>query len=183
MVWFALMYAGIASFVSWRVGGPLTPLNAEHYAREANLRFSLMRVNERAEAIALYGGEADEKNYLNSEFDRVLLIMRQLVTGLTRLTWVTAGYGWFAIVAPVIVASPGYFAGDQSFGGLMVAVGAFNQVQQALRWYVDNSSLVALAGDAFACHELPSGPCQYGQAWRRDRPARADPDGGRQASV
>jgi vitamin B12/bleomycin/antimicrobial peptide transport system ATP-binding/permease protein len=61
MVWFALMYAGIASFVSWRVGGPLTPLNAEHYAREANLRFSLMRVNERAEAIALYGGEADRR--------------------------------------------------------------------------------------------------------------------------
>lgn len=143
MVWFALIYAGIASFVSWRVGRPLILLNAQRYAREADLRFSLVRVNERTEAIALYGGEADEKDFLNREFGRVLGVMRQLVTGITRLTWVTAGYGWFAIVAPFIVASPGYFAGDMSFGGLMMAVGAFNQVQQALRWYVDNFSLIA----------------------------------------
>ncbi|HMF05576.1 MAG TPA: ABC transporter ATP-binding protein/permease [Methylocella sp.] len=143
MVWFALIYAGIASFASWRVGRPLIPLNTHRYAREAELRFSLVRVNERAEAIALYGGEADEKQYLSRDFDRVLSVMRRLVSGITSLTWVTAGYGWFAIVAPFIVAAPGYFAGDMSLGGLMMAVGAFNQVQQALRWYVDNFSLIA----------------------------------------
>lgn len=143
MVWLALIYAGIASFVSWRVGRPLIGLNAERYAREADLRFSLVRVNERAEAIALYGGETDEKDYLNRDFDQVLSMMRQLVSGITRLTWVTAGYGWFAIVAPFIVASPGYFAGSMSLGGLMMAAGAFNQVQQALRWFVDNFSTIA----------------------------------------
>jgi vitamin B12/bleomycin/antimicrobial peptide transport system ATP-binding/permease protein len=143
MVWFALIYAGIASFASWRVGRPLIPLNTHRYAREAEFRFSLVRVNERTEAIALYGGEADERQFLNREFARVLSVMRRLVTGITRLTWVTAGYGWFAIVAPFIVASPGYFAGDMSLGGLMVAVGAFNQVQQALRWFVDNFSVIA----------------------------------------
>jgi len=143
MVWFALTYAGIASFGSWRVGRPLIALNAERYAREADLRFGLVRVNERTEAIALYGGETDEKGYLNREFDQVLLMMRRLVGGITRLTWVTAGYGWFAIVAPFIVAAPGYFAGDMSLGGLMMAAGAFNQVQQALRWFVDNFSIIA----------------------------------------
>jgi putative ATP-binding cassette transporter len=143
MVWLALIYAAIASLLSWRVGRRLIALNAERYAREADLRFSLVRVNERTEAIAVYGGEADEKDYLSREFDRVLAIMRQLVSGITRLTWVTAGYGWFAIVAPFIVASPGYFIGDMSLGGLMMAVGAFNQVQQALRWFVDNFSTIA----------------------------------------
>lgn len=143
MVWCALIYAGIASYGSWRVGRPLIPLNAERYAREADLRSALVRVNERTEAIALYGGETDEKDYLNREFDQVLAIMRRLVSGITRLTWVTAGYGWFTIVAPFIVAAPGYFAGDMSLGGLMMAVGAFIQVQQALRWFVDNFSLIA----------------------------------------
>jgi vitamin B12/bleomycin/antimicrobial peptide transport system ATP-binding/permease protein len=143
MVWCALIYAGIASFGSWRVGRPLIALNAERYAREADLRFRLVRVNERTEAIALYGGETDEKDYLNREFDQVLSMMRRLVSGVTRLTWVTAGYGWFTIVAPFIVAAPGYFAGDMSLGGLMMAVGAFNQVQQALRWFVDNFSTIA----------------------------------------
>jgi len=143
MVWFALVYAGIASFGSWRVGRPLIALNAERYAREADLRFGLVRVNERTEAIALYGGETDEKDYLNREFDQVLSMMRRLVSAITRLTWVTAGSGWFAIVAPFIVAAPGYFAGDMSLGGLMLAVGAFNQVQSALRWFVDNFSTIA----------------------------------------
>jgi putative ATP-binding cassette transporter len=143
MVWLALLYAGIASFGSWRVGRPLIALNAERYAREADLRSGLVRVNQRTEAIALYGGETDEKDYLNRAFDQVLWMMRRLVSGITRLTWITAGYGWFTIVAPFIVAAPGYFAGDMSLGGLMMAVGAFNQVQQALRWFVDNFSLIA----------------------------------------
>jgi vitamin B12/bleomycin/antimicrobial peptide transport system ATP-binding/permease protein len=143
MVWCALIYAGIASYGSWRVGRPLIALNAERYAREADLRSGLVRVNERTEAIALYGGETDEKDYLNREFDQVLSMMRRLVSAITRLTWVTAGYGWFTIVAPFIVAAPGYFAGDMSLGGLMMAVGAFNQVQQALRWFVDNFSAIA----------------------------------------
>jgi putative ATP-binding cassette transporter len=143
MVWCALIYAWVASFVSWRVGRPLIDLNAERYAREADLRFALVRVNERTEAIALYGGEKDEKDHLQRELDQVLLMMRRLVNGVTRLTWVTAGYGWFAIVAPFIVAAPGYFFADMSLGSLMVAVGAFNQVQQALRWFVDNFSLIA----------------------------------------
>ena len=143
MVWLALTYSGIASFASWRVGRPLIALNAERYAREADLRFALVRVNERTEAIAIYGGETDEKDYLNLELDQVLSMMRRLVSGITRLTWVTAGYGWFTNVAPFIVAAPGYFAGDMSLGGLMMAVGAFNQVQQALRWFVDNFSTIA----------------------------------------
>jgi vitamin B12/bleomycin/antimicrobial peptide transport system ATP-binding/permease protein len=143
MVWLALTYAVIASFVSWWVGRPLVALDAERYAREADLRFALVRVNERTEVIALYGGEADEKDYLNHEFDRVLSMMRRLVSGITRLTWVTAGYGWFTIIAPFVVAAPGYFVGNMSLGGLMLAVGAFNQVQQALRWFVDNFSTIA----------------------------------------
>jgi len=32
MVWCALLYAGAASFLSWRVGRPLINLNADHYA-------------------------------------------------------------------------------------------------------------------------------------------------------
>jgi vitamin B12/bleomycin/antimicrobial peptide transport system ATP-binding/permease protein len=143
MVWCALLYAGTASFFSWRVGRPLIALNAEHYAREAELRFALVRVNEDIEGITLYGGEADEKRRLEVVFETVLEVSRRIVGAITRLTWVTAGYGWFTIVAPILVAAPGYFLGDMTFGELMMVVGAFNQVQQSLRWYVDNFSSIA----------------------------------------
>ncbi|WP_158814786.1 ABC transporter ATP-binding protein/permease [Methylocapsa sp. S129] len=143
MVWCALFYAATGSWLSWRVGRPLIPLNAERYAREADLRFALVRINEHTDGIALYGGEADEKRHLRLGLDRVLAVMRRLVTGVTRLTWITAGYGWFAIVAPILVAAPGFFGGGLTLGGLMVVVGAFTQVQQALRWFVDNFSTIA----------------------------------------
>ena len=65
------------------------------------------------------------------------------MTGLTNLTWVTAGYGWFTLVAPILVAAPLYFAGNLTFGGLMLASGAFMQVQSSLRWFVDNFSTIA----------------------------------------
>ena len=65
------------------------------------------------------------------------------MTGLTNLTWVTAGSGWFTLVAPILVAAPLYFAGNLTFGGLMLASGAFMQVQSSLRWFVDNFSTIA----------------------------------------
>ena len=65
------------------------------------------------------------------------------MTGLTNLTWVTAGSGWFTLVAPILVAAPLYFAGYLTFGGLMLASGAFMQVQSSLRWFVDNFSTIA----------------------------------------
>jgi vitamin B12/bleomycin/antimicrobial peptide transport system ATP-binding/permease protein len=143
MVWWALLYAGTASLLSWRVGRPLVTLDAERYAREADLRFALVRANEEIEGITIFGGEAGEKAHLNAVFDTVLQISRRIVTATTRLTWITAGYGWFTIVAPILVAAPSYMTGGMTFGELMVVVGAFNQVQSSLRWFVDNFSSIA----------------------------------------
>jgi putative ATP-binding cassette transporter len=142
MVWCALLYGGTASWLSWRVGRPLIQLNSERYAREADLRFALVRLNEHSVSVALYGGEQDEKRRLTTELENVLRVTRRIVTANTRLTCITASYGWFTIIAPIVVASPGYFGGDLSLGGLMMVVGAFIQVQQALRWFIDNFSTI-----------------------------------------
>jgi putative ATP-binding cassette transporter len=143
MVWCALAYALVGSVLTWWVGSPLIELNAERYAREAELRFALMRVSERAEAIALYEGEADERRGLDRSVVRMLEAVRRLAFGLARLTWITSGYGWLALVVPIVVALPGYFSGGLTLGGLMRVVGAFQQVQQALRWFVDNVARIA----------------------------------------
>ena len=66
-----------------------------------------------------------------------------MVLGLTNLTWVTAGFGWITVVAPILVAAPLYFSGKVSFGGLMMAAAAFTQAQSSLRWFVDNFSVIA----------------------------------------
>ena len=143
MVWCAVAYAVLGSTLTWWVGRRLVALNAERYAREADLRFGLVRVSERAEAIALYGGEGDERRIINRVLDDLLAAVRRLAFALARLTWITSGYGWIAIVVPVVVALPGYMQGTLSLGGLMMVVGAFNQVQAALRWFVDNYAKIA----------------------------------------
>ena len=143
MVWAAVIYSGSASLLSYWVGRSLVERNAERYAREADLRFSLVRVNEHVDAIALSAGEADEERRIEIDLAAVLAATGRLVTGLTNLTWMTAGYGWFTLVAPILAAAPLYFAGNISFGGLMMASGAFIQVQSSLRWFVDNFSTIA----------------------------------------
>jgi vitamin B12/bleomycin/antimicrobial peptide transport system ATP-binding/permease protein len=143
MVWAAIIYSGSASLLSYWVGRNLIGRNAERYEREADLRFSMVRVNEHIDAIALSSGEADEARRIEIDFAAVLAATRRLVVGLTNLTWITAGYGWFTLVAPILVAAPLYFAGNLTFGGLMLAAGAFIQVQSSLRWFVDNFSSIA----------------------------------------
>ncbi len=143
MVWVAVGYAGIGSGLTWLVGRPLIRLNTVRYAREAELRFALVRVNESAESVSLYNGETDERRSLDDFVGAVLKATRRLSGGLARLTWITSGYGWLAIVVPILAAAPDYFAGRLSFGEMMMVVGAFNQVQSALRYFVDNFPKIA----------------------------------------
>jgi vitamin B12/bleomycin/antimicrobial peptide transport system ATP-binding/permease protein len=143
MVWAAIIYSLSASLLTYWTGRRLIPDNAARYAREAELRHTLVRVNEHIDAITLAGGEADEARRIELDLAAVLAAMRLLVTDLTRLTWVTAGYGWVTLVIPILVAAPLYFTGNLTFGGLMMAAAAFTQLQSSLRWFVDNFSTIA----------------------------------------
>ncbi len=143
MLWAAIIYAGAGSLLSWGVGHTLVDRNAERYAREADLRFALVRINEHLDDISLARGEADENRRVELHLSNVLAATRRLVLGLTNLTWVTAGFGWVTLVAPTLVAAPLYFSGKISFGGLMMAASAFTQAQTSLRWFVDNFSVIA----------------------------------------
>jgi putative ATP-binding cassette transporter len=143
MVWATILYAVLGSVLSNVVGSRLPRLNADRYAREADLRATLMRANENLKPITLARGEINELDRVHDAIDGVLGMLRKLAWALTNLTWVSSGFGWLALVAPIIIASPMYFSGELSFGGLMMAVGAFNQVNQALRWYVANFSVIA----------------------------------------
>jgi putative ATP-binding cassette transporter len=143
MLWAAIIYAAAGSLLSYWVGRDLINRNAERYAREADLRFSLVRINEHLDGISLAAGEAHERQRVELHLANVLIATRRLVVGLTNLTWVTAGFGWITIVAPILVAAPLYFSGKISFGGLMMAAAAFTQAQSSLRWFVDNFSVIA----------------------------------------
>jgi len=144
MVWAALFYTISASLLSYWVGRSLVPRNAQRYQRESELRAALMRTNEHVLSVEARGRSlVTARRKILDRLNGALAATWRLVFGLTNLTWVTAGYGWLMLVAPILVAAPAYFAGALTFGGMMMAVGAFNQVQLSLRWYVDNFSSIA----------------------------------------
>ena len=143
MVWAALIYAGIGTWLATRVGKPLISLNGEKHTEEANFRYSLVRVNDNAESIAFYRGEVDERKIVDEKFENVLSVSRVISFANARLTWVTCGHGWMVVLLPVLVALPGYLQGKLDFGGLMMVTGAFDQVQQSMRWFVENYFRIA----------------------------------------
>jgi putative ATP-binding cassette transporter len=144
MVWAAFVYAISASLLSYWVGRSLVPRNSQRYQRESELRAALMRTNDHIVAVQAHGRSLDTaRRKILDRLNGVLGAMWRLVFGLTNLTWITAGYGWLMLVAPILVAAPAYFSGALTFGGMMMAVGAFNQLQLSLRWYVDNFSSIA----------------------------------------
>ncbi|AIC29414.1 ABC transporter ATP-binding/permease protein [Rhizobium etli bv. mimosae str. IE4771] len=143
MVWAAIFYAASASVLSQVVGRKLVKLNADRFSKEAELRFTLMHANENMPAITVARGEENERRRINTDISSVLRVVRRLAMANTNLTWVSAGYGWLVIVIPIIVAAPAYFSGGLTLGQLMMSVGAFNQVNTALRWYVANFGPIA----------------------------------------
>ncbi|MEJ0004813.1 MAG: ABC transporter ATP-binding protein/permease [Steroidobacteraceae bacterium] len=143
MLWAAIIYALTGSLLSYWVGRSLVARNAFRYAREADLRVAMVRINEHLDDITLAGGEADELRRVETHVTNVLAATRKIVSGLTSITWVSAGFGWVTNVAPILVAAPLYFTGKISFGGLMMAAAAFTQAQSSLRWFVDNFSTIA----------------------------------------
>ena len=143
MVWAALIYAFLGTWLANLVGRRLIPLNFLQQRYEANFRFGLMRVRENAEGIALYRGEPRENEVLEEKFTDVFNnAWRVLVTEM-QLVFYQIGYGQLAIIFPYIVTAPRFFAGAITLGVVMQTAQAFGQVQTALSFFIDNYTNVA----------------------------------------
>lgn len=143
MVWAALIYAFLGTWLANLVGRRLIPLNFLQQRYEANFRFGLMRVRENAEGIALYRGEPRENEVLEAKFTDVFNnAWRVLVTEM-QLVFYQIGYGQLAIIFPYIVTAPRFFAGVITLGVVMQTAQAFGQVQTALSFFIDNYTNVA----------------------------------------
>lgn len=136
MVWVALIYAVVGTWLMHLIGRPLIPLNFEQQKVEANFRFSLVRFRENAEGVALHHGEAGEIRGLHERFAAVAYNWWEIMKRQKKLTWFRAGYSQIAVIFPFIVAAPRYFAGQTKLGDLMQTASAFGQVQGALSWFV-----------------------------------------------
>jgi putative ATP-binding cassette transporter len=136
LVWAALSYAIGGTVITHLIGRPLTGLNFDQQRYEADFRFNLVRVRENSEQIALLGGETLETDRLLTRFEKVASNWYAIMSRQKWLTLCTASYTHFAIIFPIIVVSPAYFAGAMQLGGLVQTAAAFATVQTALSFFV-----------------------------------------------
>jgi len=143
LVWAALIYAVIGTWVTHLVGRPLVKLNFDQQRYEADFRFSLVRLRENAEEVTLLAGEPAEEERLRDRFGWVIRNWYDIMRRRKRLTFLTAGYSQVALIFPFLVVSPVYFFGAMTLGGLMQIVSAFGQVQSALSFFVTAYTSIA----------------------------------------
>lgn len=154
MFWAAFLYAVVGSWLTHVIGRRLIPLSNQQERYEADLRFSLVRVRENAESIALSDGEPNENERLSARFGMVWSNFWSMMRVQKRLTFFTAGYSQIAIIFAFVVAAPRYFAGKIELGELMQINSAFGNVQENFSWFID--AYATLASWRATCDRLLS---------------------------
>ena len=143
MLWAALVYAIVGTWLTRKIGQPLVGLNYTQQRYEADFRYSLVRLRENAETVAFYGGEQRELATFKDRFANVLANFWSIMRRQKKLNWLVQGYGQAAVVFPFLVSAPRYFNKEIQLGGLMQIAEAFGQVQVSLSWIVNSYSDIA----------------------------------------
>ena len=136
LVWGALIYAVFGTALTQWIGSPLVNLDFQQQRLEADFRFSLVRVRENSEQIALLKGEPAERGRLSARFSRVVANWYGIMSRTKRLTAFTQSFGQAAVIFPVVLAAPAYFANKIQLGALQQTMEAFGKVQEALSYFV-----------------------------------------------
>ncbi|MEI8382668.1 MAG: ABC transporter ATP-binding protein/permease [Planctomycetota bacterium] len=145
LVYFILVYAAVGTVVTALVfGKPLVKLNFAQLRREADFRFSMVRIRENAESIAFYRGEEQEGHYVHARFHDVFvnynkLIYWQLFLNLFQYAFITA-----IVIIPGIILAPRVMSGDLDIGSVVQATGAFSAIFSALNVVVSKFDVLSL---------------------------------------
>jgi putative ATP-binding cassette transporter len=143
IVWVAVLYAIVGTWLTDWLGRPLVRLNFDKQRYEADFRFGLVRFRENTEGVALYRGEPDEFRGFRERFEDVVGNWWGIMRRQKRMAYFTNAYGLGAWIVPSIVAAPRYFRGEIGLGGLMQTTQAFQQVQDALSFFIQSYKEIA----------------------------------------
>jgi len=134
----AIVYAAIASGSIMVIGRRFVQYSEDKNQAEAEFRYTLTRVRENGESIALLGGEDEERDGIDRTFSNVLRQWARLAGQHMRTTLVSQGSSIVAPVVPLLLCAPKFLDGSMTLGQVMQAASAFTIVQSAFGWLVDN---------------------------------------------
>jgi vitamin B12/bleomycin/antimicrobial peptide transport system ATP-binding/permease protein len=127
-----LVYAVVGTGLSILIGHRLISLNYQQYQKEADFRYSLVRVRDNAESIAFYCGEKRERRDLVGRLGKAVLNMLDIIGWNRNLTFFTSSYFHAASLLPIMIVAPLFMRGEVEFGVITQSAGAFGQVLSAV---------------------------------------------------
>lgn len=136
LVWVALLYALLGTGFAFWLGRALPHLNFMQQRREADFRFSLMRLRENADSVAQYRGEAVESQRFNQRLEAALQNFWVLVKKQKLIMGYSTFYLRSATVIPMFIMAPQFFAGAFPLGRLTQISAAFGEVHAAVAYLV-----------------------------------------------
>jgi len=137
MFWVAVVYSLTGSWLTHMVGRPLIRLGFDQQRFEADYRYSLVRLRENSEGVALYKGERLELANFRERFGHVIQNWWGIMKKRKQLNWFVSFYAQLAIIFPYVVAAPRFFSGAVGLGVIFQIASAFREVQGALSWFID----------------------------------------------
>ena len=137
LVWGALIYSIFGTVLTQWIGSPLVNLDFQQQRFEADFRFNLVRVRENSEQIALLQGERAERRQLSARFGHVIANWYAIMSRTKRVTAFTKSYSQTAVIFPMILTGPAFFAGKIQLGAVAQTAEAFGSVQSALSFFVE----------------------------------------------
>ena len=137
MFWVAVIYVGFGTWLTHRLAAPMTRLNFERQAAEADFRYQLVRLRENAEPIALLKGEKREMATLIDRFGAIWDNWMSLLRYKKRLQGIQFGQRQFTMFFPYIIAMPAFMAGTIQIGGVMQLRGVFIGVAYSMSWFIN----------------------------------------------
>ncbi|MFN3889297.1 MAG: ABC transporter ATP-binding protein/permease [Beijerinckiaceae bacterium] len=141
--WVALLYSVLGTWITHKIGKPLVRLDYMQERYEADFRFSLARLREYAEQVALLRGERAERQILGNRFSAIVNNYFAIVVRNMKLTTFTQSFFQASVVIPYIIVAPYYFAGQITLGVMTQTAGAFSRVEGALTFFISRYQSLA----------------------------------------
>lgn len=135
LIFIVYLYVIVGTVIVIRIGRPLIRLSFLAERLNASYRYSLIRVRDHSEAIALYGGEGVEERGLMTRFSAVIANVWALVFRNLKFNGTNLVITQIAVVLPYIVQAPRFFARQLTLGQLTQSSGAFGQVLGSLSFF------------------------------------------------
>lgn len=146
---FLVIYAVGGTIVTVVIFGRiLLGINFEQLKREANFRFSLVRVRENAEAIAFYQGQNQELQQIEQQFMAVFNNFNHLIRWQLNLNLFQNGYQYITFLLPGLLLAPRILSGDLEIGEFSKAATAFRSILIALTLIVTQFEQLSALGSS-----------------------------------